>query len=76
MLSLIIKKLNIFNSKQNIFQFFVIGALSFFIYFCCLTAYKNIIDEGKYMQPVASGVVIEHKEKDVGDNEKKVLFKT
>ena len=75
MLSLIIKKLNIFNSKQNIFQFFVIGALSFFIYFCCLTAYKNIIDEGKYMQPVASGVVIEHKEKDVGDNEKKYYLK-
>lgn len=27
------------------------------------------------MQPVASGVVIEHKEKDVGDNEKKYYLK-
>lgn len=75
MLSLIIKKLNIFNSKQNIFQFFVIGALSFFIYFCCLTAYKNIIDEGKYIKPIASGIIIGHKEKDVGDDEKKYYLK-
>ena len=76
MLSLIVKNLNIFKNRQNIFQFFVIWALSFFIYFCCLTAYKNIIGEGKYIKPIASGIVIGHKEKDVGDDEKKVLFKT
>ena len=75
MLSLIIKNLNIFKNRQNIFQFFVIWALSFFIYFCCLTAYKNIIDEGKYIKPIASGIVIGHKEKDVGDDERNYYLK-
>lgn len=75
MLSLIIKKLNIFNSKQNIFQFFVIWALSFFICFCVLITYKNIAGKGKYIQPIAYGIVVEHKEKDVGDYEKKYYLK-
>ena len=75
MLSLIIKKLNIFNSKQDIFQFFVILALSFFICFCVLITYKNITGKGKYIQPIASGIVVEHKEKDVGNDEKKYYLK-
>lgn len=32
-------------------------------------------DEGKYIKPIASGIIIGHKEKNVGDDEKKYYLK-
>ncbi len=70
MISLVIKKFNLFKNREAIFQFFVLWVILFFVCFSCLTAYKDITDKGKYTVPVASGIVTERKyeRSDINEN--------
>lgn len=75
MLSLVVEKFNLFKNRETTFQFFVLWAILFFVYFSCSTAYKDVTDKGKYTVPVASGIVTERKYEHSDNNENNYYLK-